>query len=114
MTEQIKRGEIYYMVFDNAIGSEQDNIRPALVVSNDIGNANSPTIIVVPLTSSKKSKNLPIHVQISKSCGLSNDSVALTEQIRTFDRMRLGSYIGRISEDEQAAVDIALATSVGL
>ena len=47
----IKRGQIYYIDFSPVVGSEQGGCRPAVVVSNDIGNNFSPVIIVAPITS---------------------------------------------------------------
>ena len=113
MTNQIKRDEIYYVLLDDTIGSEQGGIRPCLVVQNDIGNIHSPTVIIVPLSTKPKNK-LPTHVKISKLCGLESDSIALAEQIRTVDKVRLGMYVGAISTKTQADVDNAIAISVGL
>ena len=112
-TSQVKRGNIFYADLDPVQGSEQGGVRPVLIVQNNIGNANSPTTQIVPLTSSKNA-SLPTHVKISRSCGLACESIALCEQLRTIDRSRLDSYVGRISAEEQAAVDEALLVSMEL
>ena len=78
-----------------------------------MGNTYSPTIIVAPLTSSKKAF-LPTHVRIAKTGILNANSIALCEQLRTLDRKRLDGYIGQIKEAEQKAVDHALAISLEL
>jgi len=109
----IRRGDIYYADLNPVLGSEQGDIRPVLVVQNDTGNKHSPTVVIVPLTSSKKAF-LPTHVRISRTGALAMDSTALCEQVRTIDRKRLDGYIGRIDEDTQTAIDAALAVSVGL
>ena len=70
MEKQIKRGDLYYADLDPTIGSEQDGFRPVLVVQNNIGNAHSPTVIIVPLTTKIKKNNLPTHVLILASNGL--------------------------------------------
>lgn len=64
-----KRGDIYYADFGVKMGScEQGGIRPAVVVSNNKANANSPVITVVPLTTKIwKKPYLPTHVQIPYS-----------------------------------------------
>ena len=54
MTQQIKRGDIYFANLNPVVGSEQGDMRPCFIVQNNIGNKHSPTVIVVPLTSSKK------------------------------------------------------------
>ena len=43
----IQRGDIYYADLRPAIGSEQDGIRPVLVIQNNVGNRFSPTVIVI-------------------------------------------------------------------
>ena len=44
----IKRGDIYYAELNPVIGSEQGGTRPVLIISNDIGNKHSPTVIIAP------------------------------------------------------------------
>ena len=60
----IKRGDIFYADLNPVIGSEQGGIRPVLVVQNNIGNMHSPTLVVLPITSSKK-PILPVHTRAS-------------------------------------------------
>ena len=113
-TSKIRRGDIYYADLDPAQGSEQGGLRPVLIVQNDTGNAHSPTTQTVPLTTQTQKGRLPTHVRISKACGLSADSIALVEQLRTLDKSRLDAYVGRIRAKEQSAIDKALSVSVGL
>ena len=113
VNQEIKRGDIYYAHLNPIIGSEQGSTRPCLVIQNNLGNQHSPTVVIVPLTSSKKAF-LPTHVRIVRAGTLVSDSTALCEHVRTIDRKRLNGYIGRIDEGTQAAVDAALAVSVGL
>ena len=51
MERTIKRGDIFYADLNPIVGSEQGGRRPVLIVSNDIGNTHSPTVIIVPITS---------------------------------------------------------------
>jgi len=46
-----KRGDVYLVSFDPALGAEIQKTRPALVLQNDIGNTHSPVTIVATLTS---------------------------------------------------------------
>jgi len=110
----IKRGDIYFANLNPVVGSEQGNIRPVLIVSNDIGNKFSPAIVVVPLTCKLNKKPLPTHVFIPQDGGIEVDSLALVEQIRTIDRSRLDGYIGCIGSQIQLKVDDALAICVGI
>ena len=112
--KHVKRGEIYYADLNPVVGSEQDGFRPCLVVQNDIGNTHSPTVIIVPLTTTIKKTHLPTHVVISQTCGLEADSLVLAEQIRTLDKTRLGDFVGQVGVREQVLIDKALAISIGL
>ena len=96
----VERGNIVIVVLTGATGSEQGKMRPVVVIQNDIGNRYSPTTIVVPLTSKQKKKSMKTHVLIKKTKenGLSEDSVALCEQVRTIDKSRIKTKIGKISD----------------
>ena len=115
MERIIKRGDIYYAELNPVIGSEQGGTRPVLIISNDIGNRHSPTVIVAAITSRVHTKaKLPTHTAIRDFEGLNKDSIILLEQIRTIDKKRLQEYIGMLSANEMARVDKALAISVAL
>lgn len=109
----VRRGDIWMADLRiGAVGSEQGEIRPVLVVQNNMGNKHSPTVTVVPLTSRTKN-NLPTHVILNEPCLLSR-SIALVEQIRTIDKSRLIRHIGRISESIMNQINEAIAIQVGL
>lgn len=114
MRKKIKRGEIYYADLDPTVGSEQNGFRPILIIQNDIGNQYSPTTVVVPITSKVgKKSNQPTHVPVF-CAGLSMNSVALLEQIRTLDMRRLKSKIGELDEEQMRKIEKALLISVGM
>jgi len=113
MTQRIKRGDIYYADLNPVVGSEQGGTRPVLVIQNNVGNKHSPTVMIVPLTSSNKAY-LPTHVRISRTGGLVSDSTALCEQVRTIDKSRLDGHIGRIDSDTLETVSGALSVSMEL
>ena len=110
----IKRGDIFFANLNPVTGSEQGSYRPVLIVQNDVGNQYSHTTVILPITGNLQKTSLPTHIVISKDCGLEKDSICLVEQIRTIDRSRLISYIGRITYKIQAEIDKALAICVGL
>ena len=90
----IKRGDIYYAELNPVIGSEQGGTRPVLIISNDIGNKHSPTVIIAPITSRIHTKaKLPTHTLIKDFDGLDKNSIILFEQIRTIDKQRLREYL---------------------
>ena len=106
----IYKGDIFYVQKGGRVyGSEQYAERPAVVVSNDIGNNNSSIVEVVYLTSQPKN-NLPTHAKVLCSV----PSTALCEQINTVSKERLGSYIRTCTKNEMDAIDKALKISLGL
>lgn len=115
MDRIIKRGDIYYANLNPVIGSEQGGTRPVLIISNDIGNKHSPTVIVAAITSRVQTKaKLPTHTIINDFEGLDKGSIILLEQIRTIDKKRLQEYLGTLDGRFLPAVDKALAISVSL
>ncbi len=98
----IKRGDIVWANLEGAIGSEQGEERPCVIIQNDIGNKYSPTTIVVPLTSQLKKINQPTHVIVEKinAIGLDKDSMAECEQLRTIDKRRIVQRAGKILSEE--------------
>lgn len=115
MDRIIKRGDIYYANLNPVIGSEQGGTRPVLIISNDIGNKHSPTVVVAAITSRVQTKaKLPTHTVINDFEGLDKGSIILLEQIRTIDKKRLREYLGTLDGRFLLAVDKALAISVSL
>lgn len=55
----MKRGDVYQANLDPVIGSEQGGIRPVVIIQNDRGNRYSPTVIVVAVTTRRKSRSFP-------------------------------------------------------
>lgn len=110
-----RRGEIYYLDFSPAQGSEMRGPRPALVIQNDVGNRVSRLTIVAAITSNLKAARLPVCVQVSPAeSGLSRESVVNLGHIYTVDKSRLRQLMGRLPDGLMEQVDEALQTSVGL
>ena len=115
MERTIKRGDIYYAELNPVIGSEQGGTRPVLIISNDIGNRHSPTVIIAAITGKTQTKaKLPTHTKVKNFEGLDRDSIVLLEQIRTVDKKRLKQYMGMMPVEAMARVDKALAISIGI
>lgn len=112
----IKRGDMFYADLSPVVGSEQGGIRPVLIIQNDLGNKYSPTVIAAAITSQTGKTKLPTHIEIGTgNCGLKNNSVVLTEQIRTIDKSRLKEKIGHIDDQKKInEINNALGVSFGL
>ena len=114
MDINVKRGDIYYADLSPVVGSEQGGVRPVLIVQNDTGNRYSPTVIAAAITSQTGKAKLPTHYLLKAESGLELPSLVLLEQLRTIDKKRLETYIGRLEEKHIRRIDHALAVSVGL
>lgn len=92
--------------------SVQGGFRPVLVVQNDIGNAHSPTVQVVPLTSRCKHE-LPVHTKIT-GCGLDKESIVLTEQMQTIDKTALHKRIGQVDDVTMERINMCILIQLGI
>ena len=109
----ILRGDIYYADLRPAIGSEQDGIRPVLVIQNNTGNRHSPTVIAAAITAKQTKAHLPTHVTVGKVPGMNSRSIVMLEQVRTIDKSRLLDYIGYMRPGAMRRVDKAISVSMG-
>lgn len=104
----IRRGAVFLVSLDPVIGSEVGKTRPAVVVQNDLANRTSPTITILPISSSKD-RIFPFQVRIpAGEGGLSRDSKVLCEQIRTVSKQRLLEPLGQLSPERLGEIRAAL------
>jgi mRNA interferase MazF len=106
----IRRGEIWWVAFDPAIGGEIRTTRPAVVVSNNEFNRRNNRVQVIPLTSSLRRLYL---FEARVSIG-GRQSKAQSDQIRTVDKTRFGSRLGPVSGEEMRAIEAALRIQLQL
>lgn len=105
-----RRGEVWWVALDPALGSEIRKTRPAVVVSNDSCNAHGARVVVLPVTSNVESL-YPGEAQLRVR---GRAARALGDQVRSVDKARLRSRIATLSYDEIAAVDEALRITLNL
>ncbi len=102
---RILRGDIYWAELEPTVGNEQAGRRPVLIVSNDIFNDRSGTVIAFAVTSQQPRAPFPLTVALSNH-DLPKRSWVKVGQIRTLATERLGKKIGRASaEDLNLIVD---------
>ena len=107
---EYKRGDIVFVRdYRHTTGSEQDAVRPAVIVSNDKGNFFAPIVEVVFLTTQEK-KPLPTHTTVM--CKI--PSTALCEQITTVSKERISEYIRTCTKAEMQAIDRCMRISLEL
>ncbi len=110
-----KRGDVYLVGFDPAIGAEIQKARPALIVQNDVANRWSPITIVAAITSQFGDRLYPTEVLFEPpEGGLSLPSVALLNQVRSIDKRRLLKKLGAVRPATMDRVERALRISFDL
>ncbi len=111
----MKRGEIFFAALDPTRGSEIQKTRPVIIVSNDAANRAAALVTVVPLTSNLSSVH-PFEVKLgARETGLSKDSKAMAQQVRTIDKARMGSVRkGLVPTAKMRQVDDALRLHLAL
>ncbi|MGI8504441.1 MAG: type II toxin-antitoxin system PemK/MazF family toxin [Hassallia sp.] len=110
-----QRGEVYLVSFDPTVGAEIQKTRPALVLQNDVSNEYSPITIVAAITSKFDEPLYPIEVLIqAPEGGLTINSVALLNHIRSIDKQRLIKRLGKLEESTIKQVNQAIQISLGL
>jgi mRNA interferase MazF len=106
----MKRGEIWWVAFDPAVGSEVHKTRPAVIISNDAANRHLSRVVVVPLTSNT-GRQYPGEALVTiagKACK------AMADQIMAADKARLKSQLGALSKIDMLAVEEAILVHLGL
>ena len=106
-----RRGEVWLGDFSPGRGSEQQGMRPALVIQNDVGNQYAATTIVAAITSTLKI--YPITVLLRKGeGGVTRPSMVNLAQVLTVDKARLRRRLGTLPRGRLAAVNAAIKVSL--
>ena len=108
----ILRGEIRWADLNPRHGNEQARLRPVLILSHDVFNARSGTVIVVAITSQPQRAGFPLTLEL-RSSSLSKQSWVKISQIRTLSVERIGKKITEATPEELAQVIDGLNEIVG-
>jgi len=95
----ILRGDIYWASLHPTSGNEQAGLRPVLILSHDIFNKHSGTVIAIAITSQPQKAGFPLTLELSDT-KLPKKSWAKISQIRTLSTKRLGEKIGKAAVKE--------------
>ena len=109
---RILRGEIRWADLNPVRGREQAGQRPVLILSQDVFNDRSGTVITVALTSQAQRAGFPLTLELHAR-GLPKRSWVKISQIRTLAVERIGKVIGRASPEELAQVVEGLNEIIG-
>jgi mRNA interferase MazF len=109
---RILRGDIRWADLNPVKGHEQAGMRPVLVLSHDVFNERSGTVIAMAMTSQQPRAGFPLTWE-SKATGLTKRSWVKISQIRTLSAERIGRRLGRADAAELATVIEGLNEIIG-
>ncbi|MBP7302972.1 MAG: type II toxin-antitoxin system PemK/MazF family toxin [Brachymonas sp.] len=106
----MRRGEVWWVEFDPAVGSEIRKTRPAVIVSNDAANRNLSRVVVVPVTSNT-GRQYPGEAVVTVD---GQSSKAMVDQIMAADKSRLKSQLDALSKADMLALEDAIKVHLAL
>jgi len=96
---RILRGDVVWADLNPARGHEQGGLRPVVVISEDVFNARSGTVIAMAVTSQAQRAGFPLTLELT-SVRLPKRSWVKISQVRTLSVQRVGKKIGQVSAEE--------------
>ncbi len=109
---RILRGDIVWADLNPVKGHEQAGLRPALILSPEIFNDRSGTVIAMALTSQPQKAGFPLTMEIT-SVPLPKPTWVKISQIRTLSVERLGKRMGHVSDEEMSQIVEGLNEIIG-
>ena len=109
---RILRGEIRWADLSPSRGREQSDMRPVLVLSHDVFNERSGTVIAAAVTSQPQRAGYPLTIEIG-SVRLPKRSWVKMSQVRTLAVERIGRKMGAVAPEELASVIEGLNEIIG-
>ena len=106
----MKRGEVWWVDFDPAIGTEIQKTRPAIIISNDHFNRYATRVQVIPITRTVD-RLFPGEAFVTIK---GQKRKAMTDQIQTASKQRIRDRIGRVSDDDLRQIEQAIQVQLGL
>jgi mRNA interferase MazF len=100
---RILRGDIYWADLNPVIGSEQGGLRPVLILSHNVFNERSGTVIAVALSSQPQRAGYPLTFELTDE-KLPKKSWVKISQIRTLSVERIRKKISKVSDEELAII----------
>jgi mRNA interferase MazF len=109
---KILRGDIVWADLNPVKGHEQAGLRPVLILSPEVFNNRSGTVIAMALTSQPQRAGFPLTLELG-SVALPKPTWVKISQIRTLSVERLGKRIGRVPDEEMSQITEGLNEIIG-
>lgn len=109
---RILRGEVRWADLDPTRGNEQAGLRPVLILSQDIFNERSGTVVALALTSQPQRAGFPLTFELTRA-SLPKRSLVKIGQIRTLSVERIGKRLATVSAEDLAVVVEGLNEIIG-
>lgn len=106
----MRRGEVWWVNFDPAVGGEIRKQRPAVIVSNDAANKHLNRVQVVPLTS-QIGQIYPSEAPITLN---GKPGKAMADQLTTVSKERLQNRAGALTQNEMRLIETAIKVQLNL
>ena len=106
----MRRGEVWWVTFDPAVGSEIQKTRPAVIVSNDAANRNLKRVVVIPLTTNT-SRVFPGEARVTVAGEFCK---AMSDQLMAADKLRLKEKLATLSKSDMLEIEQAICVHLGL
>ncbi len=106
----MKHGEVWWLEFDPAVGSEIRKTRPAVIVSNDAANRNLARVVVIPLSGNVE-RRYPGEALVTIA---GKPGKAMSDRIMAADKSRLKDRLGVLSKSDMRAVEEAILIHLGM
>ena len=110
---QILRGEVRWAELNPVRGREQAGRRPVLVISHNVFNKRSGTIIAMAITSQPQKAGFPLNYQLQDQ-QLPKPSWVKISQIRTLSVDRIGKKLGEVEPEQLVDIIDGLNQIVGI
>ncbi|HKL83041.1 MAG TPA: type II toxin-antitoxin system PemK/MazF family toxin [Desulfobacter sp.] len=108
----ILRGNIHWADLNPVIGSEQGGLRPVLILSHNVFNERSGTVIAVAITSQRQKAGYPLTMELVDAT-LPKKSWVKISQIRILSTKRIGKRISKASDEELTLIIEGLNEIIG-
>ena len=109
---RILRGDIYWADLNPVIGREQGSLRPVLILSHNVFNDRSGTVIAVAINSQPQRAGYPLTMELSDT-RLPKKSWVKISQIRILSKKRIGKKMAKASDEEMALIIDGLNEIIG-